>query len=236
LPQAAIDRAKAEPGKAFVLAGTLYLATTAGNPLVLARGTWGGDIDEATVTRGTSRDGKWLTFVRDTGELKVQYAGDPYRSTELWIVSTNDGHERRLLTHQPEVFLPGAGGALMGFMEPQFSPDHRLVYFQAPAWATSLAVYSIDIATLQARFISDANCLLIVPAGKHQGQLLASRHKYKPLPGGAFDWCGFMDSHGRELATVTSLGDSCSCGYYSSADWRIRVDQVLGISSSKAPP
>jgi hypothetical protein len=119
---------------------------------------------------------------------------------------------------------------LTGFEAAQCSPDARVVYFLTSAWVTSRALHAFDLVTNEERFVIDANCALVIPKGKHAGELLIERHRYTTRPNGVlrtYEWCGLVDSQGRERATLPET--SCACDYATSVETRRRVDSALGI-------
>ena len=205
------ERAQKSPRSVFVIGRTLYLATAAGEAKVLDRAYDGG---ERLARTQLSVDRKLVAFVRRVS------------GSELWVASTDDGAERRLLTErasaQPE-------RNLASLSTPQFSRDGNTIFFLSDGWATSWGLHAIDVRTSSERFVVDALTSLVIPSGPYAGKLFVERHRYKtfPLEGvRAYEWCGVVDRHGATIKTVSE--DETLCPRYPPED-RARVEAALLI-------
>ena len=72
----------------------------------------------------------------------------------------------------------------------QFSPDGKLVYFEATRWATSSDLWVMDEDGKNRRTLGPANVTRIVQssaAGDYRGFIVASQHRYFVF-GGSYDW------------------------------------------------
>ena len=89
---------------------------------------------------------------------------------------------------------------------PIFSLDGGKVYFMSSAWATSAAIFSVDINTGQIAFISDGNALDVIREGVFAGGLLVQKHKYFKDVGGSYDHYFVIDDDGNEIKDVGNYG------------------------------
>jgi hypothetical protein len=83
-----------------------------------------------------------------------------------------------------------------------FSIDNNKIYFKSAAWATSEAVFSVDVNTEQMAFISDGNSLNLIKEGSFTGNLLISKHKYFKDANGSYDHYFVIDDNGQEIKDV----------------------------------
>lgn len=88
-------------------------------------------------------------------------------------------------------------GLIHSLRGPIFSLDGTRVYFLSYAWRTSLAVFSVDIATKELKFISDGSSLSIITKGQFRNLLVVSRHKYYD-EGGSYDHYYIINDQGEE--------------------------------------
>lgn len=85
---------------------------------------------------------------------------------------------------------------------PLFSEDGSKIYFSSVAWATSRAIFSIDINTEQLSYITDGNSLDIITEGKYIGNILVNKHKYFKDTYGSYDHYFVIDRDGNEIKDV----------------------------------
>lgn len=85
---------------------------------------------------------------------------------------------------------------------PIFSVDNNKIYFNSMAWATSGAIFSIDINTNQLSFVTPGNSLNIITQGKYIGNILVNKHKYFKDANGSYDHYFVVDSSGEEIKDV----------------------------------
>lgn len=229
------DRAKSAPRRGFAFENALYLSTATGEAVYLTRAEQSQDeITDADAALGTSRDGKFLVFVRRVRNRAVQLGYDGDYERELWIANTSTGEQRRLLASTTGV---GAEQNLTRFERPQFSLDGRSVFFETRAWETSNAVHVIDVKTLQERFIVPGECALVIPGGAHRGQLMLAARRHKEFPDEgfhAYEWWGVVDLRGKDVLTFPEEEAVCACCYWSSAEDREKINKLLGIPAAKA--
>lgn len=87
----------------------------------------------------TSPDGKWIVYVKPVTGDAIGTGADDYKPSELWQVGS-DGRHSTLLVRCHESFDGEMSTVVAQFLDLKFSPDGRLVYFETPAWATSVAL------------------------------------------------------------------------------------------------
>jgi dipeptidyl aminopeptidase/acylaminoacyl peptidase len=118
-----------------------------------------------------SPDGTRIAFVR-TIARGTQYKEDDI--TALYLFDIVSGQEVRAIEPHPE---------FMSVHSPVFSLDGGFVYILASRWATSDAVYQVNLASRTERFIIDGNTETVIRNGPWRGYLLVSRHRYRPTGG-----------------------------------------------------
>ncbi len=130
-----------------------------------------------------SPDGRLVAFTRGTPGDSVETGLGPVERTELWVIETDGGGERRLVGGRDAPrggSYPEMSRVLAGLWSPVFSLDGRTVYVSSAAWATSSALHAVDVATGRERFLCDANGVAVVPDGRYRGMLLRWWHHYRP--------------------------------------------------------
>jgi len=100
----------------------------------------------------TSPDGKWIVFVKPVTGASIGTGADDYQPSELWQVDSNGRHPT-LLVRCHESFDGEMSTVVAQFNDLRFSPNGRLVYFETPAWATSVALHVVDTTTCREHFI-----------------------------------------------------------------------------------
>jgi hypothetical protein len=100
----------------------------------------------------TSPDGKWIVFVKPVTGDSIGTGADNYQPSELWQVDFNGRHPT-LLVRCHGSFDGEMSTVVAQFLDLKFSPDGRLVYFETPAWATSVALHVVDTTNGREHFI-----------------------------------------------------------------------------------
>ena len=100
----------------------------------------------------TSPDGKWIVYVKPITGDAISTGADDYQPSELWQVDS-DGRHPTLLVRCHESFDGEMSTVVAQFLDLKFSPDGRLVYFETPAWATSVALHVVDTTNGREHFI-----------------------------------------------------------------------------------
>jgi dipeptidyl aminopeptidase/acylaminoacyl peptidase len=100
----------------------------------------------------TSPDGKWIVYVKPVSGDSIGTGADDYQPSELWQVDSNGRHPT-LLVRCHGSFDGEMSTVVAQFNELRFSPDGRLVYFETPAWATSVALHVVDTTNGREHFI-----------------------------------------------------------------------------------
>jgi hypothetical protein len=88
---------------------------------------------------------------------------------------------------------------------PSFSADGRLLYFQTDGWATSLALYSVNLRTGAISFVTDANGYEVISECRDAslvGSLVTYRHSYSEMPLSAVDWYFLQDKNGKRRGVI----------------------------------
>jgi hypothetical protein len=151
-----------------------------------------GDLAGEEGGRVASPDGGRVAFVR---------SGSEKGKASLWVAS-KDGSQTRMLVDaaSARVENPHDGAPLAetsGLFGLSFSADGKTLYFQADGWATSLALYSVEIDSGAVRYVHDANGYVVIRAckdKKHVGRLIILEHRYfDPIPTSAVDWYFLID-------------------------------------------
>lgn len=89
-----------------------------------------------------------------------------------------------------------------GLNNPIFSVDNNKIYFSSVAWATSRAIFSLDINTGQLSYITDGNTLNIITDNKYPNDILVLKHKYYKDTYGSYDHYFVVDPDGKEIKDV----------------------------------
>ncbi|MGB7079627.1 MAG: hypothetical protein WBD53_20795 [Xanthobacteraceae bacterium] len=88
---------------------------------------------------------------------------------------------------------------LCDFRQKQFSADGRRLYFLSPGWATSEALYVLDMHSGEEHFLMPANDLLVLSfcRNNYKDDLVVLAHRYFAL-GGSYDWYWLYDEAGKK--------------------------------------
>ena len=154
-----------------------------------------------------SADKKWVTFLRENPNIIIHSSAadcpDSFRSEclsparEIWVMASDGSHSPRLVVSRKHF----ERGILDYFMEPTFSNDSSEVYFLAPQWVTSHALYAVDMQDSSIRVVTAANSLEVVRNGKWAGHIIAQKHKYF-LGSGSYDWYWLISSDGKDVGPI----------------------------------
>jgi hypothetical protein len=162
------------------------------NPFALVRSS--SDMAKDTAQIVTSHDGKRLAYLVSQGGV--------LRS--LWVANRDGTEAREVVSLDGSVAtLPeGDKGTIPSeaLFSPSFSADDKSIYFQADGWATSMALYSVDLKSGAIRFVSDANGYEVIGQCRDKslvGSIIAYRHSYSELPLGAVDWFFLLGQSGK---------------------------------------
>jgi hypothetical protein len=118
-----------------------------------------------------SPDGTRIAFVRTEARATQEGDGD---ITALYLFDIASGRGVCAIGPHPQ---------FMSVHSPVFSPDGGFVYILASRWATSDAVYQVDLANRTEQFVIDGNTDTVIRNGPWRGYLLVSRHRYRPTGG-----------------------------------------------------
>jgi hypothetical protein len=173
------------------------------NPFALVRSS--GDLAHDGTPVVVSHDGKAMAFIPTVvGQHRV-----------LWVANIDGSDARQVvdlansLATTPEgTTEPIASEALFS---PSFSADGRLLYFQTDGWATSLALYSVNLRTGAITFVTDANGYEVISECRDAslvGSLVAYRHSYSEMPLSAVDWYFLLDKNGERRGVIGPTEDN----------------------------
>jgi len=105
---------------------------------------------------------------------------------DIWMSAIDGSGAEIVLEGGPR---PGLAPPVSGFPEelegitsPKFDPEGQRVYFIADAWATSGAIYVLDLGTREVKFLTDGNGFAVLHGEPHRGSLLVSKHRYYDAP------------------------------------------------------
>ena len=96
---------------------------------------------------------------------------------------------------------------LAGFSHLSLSPDGKTLYFQTPAWATSNAIHSLDIATKKTSYVTNGEIACVVLAGEYQGDLVVEQHRYF-IQGGSYNALYLYNPAGQRIGLVSQDTDA----------------------------
>jgi len=145
-----------------------------------------------------AHDRKHFAFVRREGE----------RGT-LWLAAIDGNHLRQLFDpehdqaklHEGRGLLPSAA-----LFDVQFSADDRAIYFQSEEWATSAALYRLEIGQRQPSFVIAANGYRVLSDCAKRpalnGSLIAYRHTYDTLLVSAYDVYALVSARGKSQGLI----------------------------------
>lgn len=153
-----------------------------------------------------SPDGRLVVFTRgalsdDSSSCQPAAAG----KQALMSVDVKGG--------QPRVLAVAKSGAkpeqqFCNFNEKQFSSDGKHLYVSTPGWATSGALWVVDLPAGKARFLLPSNGFTVFArcsADEYRDKLAVSQHRYFAF-GGSFDWYWLYD--GRTLKELGPIGET----------------------------
>jgi hypothetical protein len=119
-----------------------------------------------------AHDRKHFAFVRREGETGT-----------LWLAAIEGNHLQQLFDPKHDkAKLPEGRGLLpsAALFDVQFSADDRAIYFQSEEWATSAALYRLELGQRQPSFVIDANGYRVLSDCAKRpalnGSLIAYRH------------------------------------------------------------
>jgi hypothetical protein len=126
----------------------------------------------------------------------------------IWLARADGGDARELvhLARTPAKSPDGEEGLIPSesLFSLAFSPDAREIYFQTDGWATSLALYAVDVKSGNVRFIVDANGYFVIESCRRTsrtGNIVAYRHSYTELAS-AVDWYFLLDRTGKQIGAL----------------------------------
>lgn len=148
-----------------------------------------------------SDDNRRIVFVRRTPGRTIGTGISDADKNELWLALV-DGAKApwRVLAGHAGSFT-GPDLMLAGFSCPQFSPDGKRVYFVAETWATSAAIYVLDVETGKTTFLDTASSLEVIGVGKHKGFLIVEETPLTEDRGRISEFW-LLDQNGRHIQRI----------------------------------
>lgn len=177
----------------------------------------------------TSKSGKLTAFVKN--------------GNELWLKERNVG-ERKLVpsgsltVQNPKANLPplDESGDLSALA---FSPDEKRVYFMRTGWATSSALFYVEVDTGKLFFFHDSNGYKVISTCSnkaHVGRIINFEHSYFDVnPTGAFDLFTLLDAT-PPAPGEQRTGASGRRGLIGSEDHNLIRFLARECGEGKAPP
>jgi hypothetical protein len=145
-----------------------------------------------------AHDRQHFAFVRRAGE-----------SGTLWLATIDGRHVQQLFDPEHDRAQLSEGHGLLpsaALFDVEFSADDRALYFQSEQWATSAALYRLELGQQQPSFVVDANGYRVLTDCTKRpalnGSLIAYRHTYDTLLFGAYDVYALLSPHGKSQGLI----------------------------------
>jgi hypothetical protein len=145
-----------------------------------------------------AHDRKHFAFVRREGEAGT-----------LWLAAVDGNHLQQLFDPERDKAKLHDGRGLLPsavLFDVQFSADDRAIYFQSEQWATSAALYRLELGRRQPSFVIDANGYRVLSDCTKRpalnGSLIAYRHTYDTLLASACDVYALVSAQGRSQGLI----------------------------------
>jgi hypothetical protein len=184
------------------------------------------------VERVVAPDGRTIYYI--VSLPGNDFLGNPNRQIEMGM--NGDTSLRVLLRPRPS---RDPEQNLNGFSHLILSPDGRSLYFQAPAWTTSDAIHSLDIATKRSAYVTAGGIACIARQGEYQGDLVVEQHRYF-VQGGSHDDLYLYEPSGKEIGLVAQGTEaSTACSALAAATVQPHAEperRVLSAGADLMPP
>jgi Tol biopolymer transport system component len=141
-----------------------------------------------------SEDGTKVVYVHRFDASKEER----HEEAEIVLYETQTQKSRVVLKEKPSKEVTEV---LQGFSHLIILPDNQTVYFSSWAWATSDAIHSLNLQSLETKFITDGNAYGVIRSGKYKGYLLVNKHRYRK-GGGSYDVDWLVSTEGKTLRMV----------------------------------
>jgi hypothetical protein len=145
-----------------------------------------------------AHDRQHFAFVRRSGETGT-----------LWFAALDGSHLRKLFDPEHDQAKRQDGRGLLSsfaLFELEFSADDRALYFQSEEWATSAALYRLELGQREPRFVIDANGYRVLSGCSKQpalnGSLITYRHTYDTLLVSAYDVYALVSARGKPRGLI----------------------------------
>jgi|GEM_PF-5688592 len=139
-----------------------------------------------------ARDTNLIAFVRKIPRETPITSEEYDYIDQIWLMDYNNDSLSKLFEETHNSLECGYGQLLFGL-------ENKDLYFMAAKWATSRAIYKINISSRNIDFVTDSNHLELVKRGKFKGCLITRKHDYLfSIEKGSFDWY-WIETTDREL-------------------------------------
>jgi Tol biopolymer transport system component len=130
--------------------------------------------------------------------LHIAFIQAEEKGSALWTYDTTPHKRRRLLRAHP---TEDNKTNLRDLHSPVFSLRGDFIYVQSAAWVTSDALFRVDAKSGAHRYVGAGNSLVVVRDGPYAGDLIVSRHTYRPA-GGAYEQLVLLQPDGTEILRI----------------------------------
>lgn len=149
-----------------------------------------------------------IAFVRKSGPTVPKNcdfgkANEP--ADEIWIYNLALHKERRLVSSHFSCKDPYHEIATIDQIE--FSPDGKMVYFDAAAWTTSGALHAVNMNGHHNRFIMPGDDFDIIKKGRNKGYIVINQHRYW-IATGSYDWYWLYSPTGKKIGPIGDYYDA----------------------------
>jgi hypothetical protein len=157
-----------------------------------------------------SQDNLFGAFLIDGKIVIDDITGNKFEYNELWVYDFNS-KEKSLLVKSgklKDLKIINVNENNFPFDEilnlsmATFSNDSKYFYFFSQAWATSGAVFSINLENREISFITDSNYVEVIRSGEFKDMLITNHHRYYK-GGGSYDFYYITDPvTGRDIKEI----------------------------------
>jgi hypothetical protein len=163
------------------------------------------------------------------------------RGGSLWITDEK-GQNAQPLIERGKVAIENKPDMIPAAFEMSglaFSPDDSRVYFEVPGWATSMALFYVEVRTKKVFFFHDANGYRVIEACKDPkqiGRIITFEHSYFDVnPSSAVDMFFLVDS-AEPKRQEERTGKSGRIGIVGPTEKNVERFMAKKCGQGKAPP
>jgi hypothetical protein len=153
----------------------------------------------------TSSDESLLALTKSVGNIISDETGDK-NYNELWLSNLKSGKKELLAKSGPISFSDKESPTeFYNIKTAVFSNDNKILYFLASYYATSDALFSINLESKEIKFICGSNYLDVIKTGKYKDNLVTNQHRY--FDGGG-SYYRFYITNPKTGNDIKEVGDS----------------------------